>query len=141
MSAVTTTGLLALSKETLTKLFAHADAVAPQEACGVFVRHPNGDVGAVPIKNAHMLPETHFLIDPAGLLELCIDGQMQAVVGLFHSHVGKLPHPSTSDLQLITDTKLPHLIVSVGTAPRCVWASWLHHPLTFCTLEEYPCYG
>ena len=141
MSVPTTTAGLMLTKEALLQVYDEAQARFPHECCGVFVKGPDGTPCVHPITNIHADPEAHFLMDPYGLMELCYDGNLAGVVGLFHSHCGKLPHPSTADLALIDLTKMPHLIVSVGTPRLSLWASWLHHALTFGYLEDYPYYG
>lgn len=143
MSAAIITGPLLLSKENVLRVFDEANTRYPAEACGVFTKVPDGTLNVVPITNIHSDPLNQFLMDPYGLLDLCLDGRLEGVVGLFHSHCRKLPHPSSSDLALIELTTMPHLIVAVDElrASRFLWASWVHAPLAYGSMETFNFYG
>ena len=103
-----------------TELRAHAEAEAPNEACGVVVVKDGVAERYVPGRNAaaspyrfelEVDPETWFLED---------EGYELAV---FHSHLSSPPRPSRTDVENIGLWRgRPYLILNVRTGELAGWA-------------------
>lgn len=101
------------------ELVAHAEAEAPNEACGVVLARDGVAERYVPGRNAaaspyrfelEVAPETWFLED---------EGYELAV---FHSHLSSPPRPSRTDVENIgLWAGKPYLILSLGTGALAGW--------------------
>lgn len=86
--------------EALTQMLAHAAAAFPEEACGILLGEGSRITAAVPARNVHPSPLTHFEIDPQALIDAHraarATGACQ-VIGYYHSHPHGPPAPSPTD--------------------------------------------
>ncbi|HWQ77591.1 MAG TPA: M67 family metallopeptidase [Anaerovoracaceae bacterium] len=104
-------------------IVAHAQAVLPNEACGLVAGTRKGEIKIVekvyPLTNPDQSPE-HFSIDPKE--QLAAIKEMRAIglvpLGNFHSHPATPARPSQEDIRLAYDPKAVYLILSLaGEAP------------------------
>ncbi len=71
----------------------------PDECCGVLLGLGDRITAALPARNVHPAPQSHFEIDP----QVLIDAHRAArsggpqVVGYYHSHPSGVPEPSATD--------------------------------------------
>lgn len=71
----------------------------PRECCGVMLGEEGRITSAVPARNVHPTPETHFEIDPQALIDAhraAREGR-PPVLGYYHSHPYGLAEPSKTD--------------------------------------------
>ena len=86
------------------KLRVEATRAFPDEACGLLLGREGRIEQAIPARNVHPTPRTHFEIDPQAL----IDGHRAArqggldVLGYYHSHPTGAAEPSAIDRQMAT---------------------------------------
>lgn len=80
-------------------MLAHADRAFPEECCGLLLGEAGTITAAVPARNVHPVPATHFEIDPAALIAAHRDarGGGPQVLGYYHSHPHGPPAPSNTD--------------------------------------------
>jgi proteasome lid subunit RPN8/RPN11 len=90
---------LAVARSVFAALLSQAAAAAPNEACGLLLGSPDRAVRAVPARNVHPTPQTHFEIDPAALIAAHKAERQRgaAIAGYWHSHPGGGAAPSTTD--------------------------------------------
>jgi proteasome lid subunit RPN8/RPN11 len=71
----------------------------PDEACGILLGHGARIEDAVPARNAHPTPRTHFEIDPQALIDAHRAARAGGpeVIGYYHSHPAGLAEPSATD--------------------------------------------
>jgi proteasome lid subunit RPN8/RPN11 len=90
----------------------------PLEGCGLLIgaRDPDFNVSdAWPVKNVETeIPERHYQIDPQTFLTLDARarGTGREVIGVYHSHPGEAPIPSSTDIELAWP-ELIYLIVGL----------------------------
>ena len=93
----------------------HAQAAAPDEACGLLAGDRETITRAIPMRNAASEPGDGYRVDPqeqlAALKE--IDACKLVWTGVYHSHPRSAPIPSPRDIAEARDAKLLHLIVSL----------------------------
>lgn len=80
-------------------LLAEALRAAPRECCGLLFGTENRIETALPARNVHPSPRTHFEIDPAALIaahRAAREGGPQ-VIGYWHSHPAGVAAPSDVD--------------------------------------------
>lgn len=71
----------------------------PDECCGILLGDGENITAALPARNVHSTPRTHFEIDPQVIVDAhraARDGGPQ-VLGYYHSHPAGPPHPSATD--------------------------------------------
>ena len=88
-----------LTSQVLEALQEEAKRAFPQEACGVLLGQGEQITGFCPVANVHEQPETHFEIDPQGLIDAYRrerEGGAK-VQGYFHSHPRGPASPSKTD--------------------------------------------
>lgn len=76
-----------------------AQAAHPDECCGILLGEGRAINRAVPAKNVHPTPQTHFEIDPQALIDAhraAREGGLQ-VAGYYHSHPVGEAEPSATD--------------------------------------------
>jgi desampylase len=90
---------LEVTSEALDHMRQAARAAHPNEACGVLLGEGARITAAVPARNVHETPATHFEIDPQALIDAhrAARGGGPEVIGYFHSHPAGLPEPSATD--------------------------------------------
>jgi len=88
-----------VSPAVLTALRHAAAESAPAECCGILLGEGNTIRAALPARNIHSTPATHFEIDPQALVDAHREaraGGPQAV-GYYHSHPSGSAEPSATD--------------------------------------------
>ncbi len=120
--------------EVLAEILAHAEAAAPDEACGLLIGTGSDILSATPAANVAADPSRSFEIDPATLLRVHREGRGQGrrVVGWYHSHPNGSAHPSATDAaRAVEDGKL-WLIAAAGvvSAWRAERGGGLHDRFT-----------
>lgn len=113
-------GTLAVPRDVLDAVVAHARAGLPDEACGVLAGRDGTATRFLPAINAAASP-TFFEIAGDELLRITldVDDADEEIVAIYHSHVQSPAIPSRTDLDLL-GRWWPHvawLIVSLGTDP------------------------
>jgi proteasome lid subunit RPN8/RPN11 len=101
-------------------LAAHAEAEAPNEACGVVLFRDGVAERYVPGRNAAASPYRFELeLDDPEVWFAEDDGYELAV---FHSHLSSPPRPSRTDVENIGLWRgRPYLILSLGTGDLAAW--------------------
>ena len=71
----------------------------PDEACGLFLGTPRRIETAIPTRNVHPTPRSHFEIDPAALIAAHKAARAGGpeIVGYWHSHPTGQAAPSATD--------------------------------------------
>lgn len=100
-----------VSKKTLAAIFAHAEAEAPKECCGVIVRKGARGMEYLPMDNVHADPENHFQPDRSQYLNIQAEYDVTHIV---HSHPGDGARAifSPADIASCDETGIPYLLVS-----------------------------
>ena len=96
----------------------HAEAEAPNEACGVLAGDYRTISRAISLRNAAANRDDRFQFDPEEQLTAlkAIDADGLEWMGVYHSHPRSAPIPSRTDINEALDPKLLHLIVSLERA-------------------------
>lgn len=92
-------------------LLIHANAAAPQEACGLIMDN-DGDLEYLPLINTAADKENYFRIDPQDYADAEDKGTIAAI---FHSHAGEdaIAYPSEIDRAMMQESGLPWVIAAV----------------------------
>jgi proteasome lid subunit RPN8/RPN11 len=90
---------LTVASSVIETLVAEAVRAAPDESCGLLLGTENWIEAAVPTRNVHPSPGTHFEIDPTALIAAHKAARAggPAIVGYWHSHPGGAAVPSAAD--------------------------------------------
>lgn len=103
------------------KMYEHAMAQRPDEACGLIAGADRED-GVREIKKVYLLTNTdhtneHFSIDPKEQLQAVKDMRSIGLkpLGNWHSHPESPSRPSDEDIRLSYDSKASYLIISLMT--------------------------
>ena len=101
---------LVLPAAVASRLFRHAQAEYPREACGILVGRLDNGYRRITrtVETANVEPSRvhdRFLMDPQGLLRTIKStrGTEDDVLGYYHSHPDHPPRPSPTDLQFASD--------------------------------------
>lgn len=116
-----------LARQHLDALFVHA-ATSVNEVCGILVGRslpiPVVEL-VVPARNVHAMPQRHFLLDAATLLQAddVARSSGQAIIGFYHSHPTGVALPSTEDSRLAWPAMLTLIVAMEQGKPRylCAW--------------------
>lgn len=110
--------MIAILKEDLEQIIAHAKARLPEEACGLIAGVKNGNDKE--IRKVYFLTNTdrsgeHFSMDPKEQLAAIKDMRVNGFVplGNWHSHPETPSRPSEEDKRLAFDSKASYLILSL----------------------------
>ena len=90
---------LAVARSVIATLLAEAARTTPEECCGLLFGSERRIETALPTRNVHPTPRTHFEIDPAALIaahKAVRDGGPR-MAGYYHSHPAGPPAPSPID--------------------------------------------
>lgn len=90
---------LQVTREVIELLRDEAHRAHSRECCGILLGHGSTVSAALPARNVHSTPQTHFEIDPQALVDAhraARSGGPQ-VVGYYHSHPEGAPAPSPTD--------------------------------------------
>lgn len=107
-----------IKKPEYEKIYQHALAGLPNEACGLLGGHEDGvDVIVTDVYLLRNVDESreHFSMDPAEQLTAVKDirSKGQKLLGNFHSHPESPSRPSQEDIRLAYDSKMHYLILSL----------------------------
>lgn len=93
-----------VTRSVLQRLREEADRTAPHECCGLLLGSSSRIKAAVPARNIHPTPTTHFEIDPQALIDAHRTARSGGpeVIGYYHSHPGGEPFPSITDQAMAT---------------------------------------
>ncbi|WP_325049001.1 Mov34/MPN/PAD-1 family protein [Aurantiacibacter zhengii] len=85
--------------EVIDLLRGEAARAYPAECCGILLGRDEHITAAVPARNVHPAPQTHFEIDPQALIDAHRTARQGGpqVVGYYHSHPEGPPRPSATD--------------------------------------------
>ena len=90
---------LAVARSVIATLVAESAHAAPEEACGLLLGSAERIETAVPTRNVHPTPRTHFEIDPAALIAAHKAARAggAGIAGYWHSHPTGPAAPSATD--------------------------------------------
>lgn len=90
---------LTVTRAALIALRTAADKAAPEECCGILLGHGALIEQAVPARNVHPTPRSHFEIDPQALIDAFRAARAGGpeVIGYYHSHPLGPAEPSAID--------------------------------------------
>lgn len=116
-----------LSRQHLDTMLTHA-ATSVDEVCGMLIGRclPSPAVeSVVPAHNVHPLPQRHFLLDAATLLQADATARSreQAIIGFYHSHPNGVALPSAEDSRMVWPMLLTLIVAVEQGQPRyvCAW--------------------
>ena len=106
--------------EIATFLRSQATRAHPTECCGILLGHGAAITAAVPTRNVHPTPGTHFEIDPQALIEAHRAARAGGpqVLGYYHSHPTGSARPSATDQ-------------AMAAGDGGIWAIIAHDAVTF----------
>jgi [CysO sulfur-carrier protein]-S-L-cysteine hydrolase len=109
---------LAISRDALEAVIAHARADAPRECCGLLVGNPGTVREAVVARNIAAEP-TRFLINPQDHINTLRAARQRGleIVGFYHSHPHTAALPSERDRAEASYPDHLYLIVSLAVEP------------------------
>ena len=90
---------LVVARSVIATVLQRAARTAPEEACGLLLGNADRIESAVPTRNVHPTPRTHFEIDPAALIaahKVAREGGA-GIAGYWHSHPTGPAAPSATD--------------------------------------------
>ena len=110
---------ITIKRSEYTKMYEHAMAGRPDEACGLIAGHDEAD-GVRVIEKVYLLTNTdhtneHFSIDPREQLASVKDMRANSMVplGNWHSHPESPSRPSEEDKRLANDSRATYMILSL----------------------------
>lgn len=113
----------------LEKIIDHCLKVSPEECCGLLIgKKINDEILIEKVKAAgNVYPDDKrigYLVDPLAYLETEREAEKEGleVVGVYHSHIGVEPTPSTRDLEQAIPGYI-YLIISISTRPS--FKAWI----------------
>jgi proteasome lid subunit RPN8/RPN11 len=88
-----------LTRAVVERISAEAARAFPAEACGLLLGREGRIEEAIPARNVHPAPQTHFEIDPQALIDAHRAAREggPAVLGYYHSHPSGPAEPSATD--------------------------------------------
>lgn len=90
---------LAVTREVIELLHGEASRAHPRECCGILLGKGSAITTALPARNVHRSPQTHFEIDPQALVDVHRAARAGGpqVLGYYHSHPEGPHEPSRTD--------------------------------------------
>ena len=117
-------------------LVEEAEKAAPAECCGVLGGRDGCIIAVIPVANVAADAESHFELDPAGLVEArsALRRAGLDVVGFYHSHPRTSPEPSSYDVANAWYPESVYVVIGLEPGPvvrafRIVDARWSEHPV------------
>jgi proteasome lid subunit RPN8/RPN11 len=108
---------LTLTTQQIAELFAHAQAVAPEECCGL-LGGVGGQVGSIyPLRNVAEQPRRAYEAAPDELFaaQRAMRGRGEKLLGIYHSHPEQQePQPSLTDVRLAFYPSAAYFIIGLG---------------------------
>lgn len=98
------------------QLVAHAQAVVPEEACGILLGTSSEISEIIPAANVAAQPNIRFEIDPVVLARTLtgLERHQLALIGFYHSHPAGHPIPSQQDIRDSCYPRTAMLIVGLA---------------------------
>jgi proteasome lid subunit RPN8/RPN11 len=115
--------LIRLRRETVTEMFAHACAVAPQECCGLLGGVEGSAESVYPLRNIARDAAVAYEAAPEELFEAQrrMRERGERIVGIYHSHPrSQEPSPSASDVRLAFYPSAVYFIIGFDADGDCV---------------------
>lgn len=108
-----TSPVLWLPPDVVDALVAHAQAEAPDEACGLIVGRGGRAARAIPVANVAADSQHQYVMDPAALAAHLprVDREGLDLIALYHSHPRGAPLPSPTDIAQATFPHTPYVII------------------------------
>jgi proteasome lid subunit RPN8/RPN11 len=119
---MTSDAIIAVPREHLDAMIAHALEDAPVECCGVVAARDGRVVAIHPARNTEASPY-RFNIDPREYMKLeeAINEAGATVAGFYHSHTGSEARPSPTDIRMMGPFFGPpyvHFVIGVADRDR-----------------------
>ncbi|QPC99286.1 M67 family metallopeptidase [Qipengyuania soli] len=114
---------LEVSSAVIHVLLEQARSAHPQECCGILFGAAGRILQTAPARNVHLLPDSHFEIDPQALVDAHRAARAGGpqVAGFYHSHPNGLAEPSRTDREMAARDGMIWAIVAAGRV--CFWRS------------------
>ena len=105
-----------LTRAAFDRILAEARTGFPAEACGLLLGRGDRIEQALPTRNVHSTPQTHFEIDPQALIDAHRAARRSGseVVGYYHSHPAGPATPSATDQAMASGDGRVWAIVAGG---------------------------
>lgn len=93
-----------LTRAAMERVMAEAARALPWEACGLLLGRDCRIDRAIPARNVHPTPRSHFEIEPQTLIDAHRAARQGGpeVLGYYHSHPGGTAEPSATDRAMAT---------------------------------------
>ncbi|WP_252260106.1 Mov34/MPN/PAD-1 family protein [Erythrobacter aurantius] len=121
-----------VTRAVLDALYEMSEAAHPNEACGILLGEGAHITAAIPTRNVHRHPETHFEIDPQALIDAHRKEREggPAIMGYYHSHPTGDARPSATDRAMAAGDGKLWVIVAGSTVTL-----WRDLPEAFAALS------
>ena len=132
--------ILTLTAEQVTQLFAHAQAVAPEECCGLLGGKAGQVTRVYSLPNVAADAQRAYETAPADLFaaQKTMRERGEKLLGIYHSHPGQIePQPSATDVRLAFYPTAVYFIIGLGDAQPILRAFYLDADATSCERIEY----
>jgi proteasome lid subunit RPN8/RPN11 len=113
--------MIAIKKDVLDQIIAHAKKDLPNEACGYLAGNDNVVTHSYQLTNVDHSPE-HFSFDPSEQFTAVKDARNKGlqILANYHSHPETPSRPSQEDIRLAYDPEIGYVIVSLANAEPVV---------------------
>jgi len=113
--------MIAIKKDVLEKIIAHAKKDLPNEACGYLAGSDGVVTHSYQLTNIDHSPE-HFSFDPSEQFTAVKDARNKGlqILANYHSHPETPSRPSQEDIRLAYDPEIGYVIISLATAEPVV---------------------
>jgi len=113
--------MIAIKKDVLDQIIAHAKKDLPNEACGYLAGNDNMVTHSYQLTNVDHSPE-HFSFDPSEQFTAVKDARNKGlqILANYHSHPETPSRPSQEDIRLAYDPEIGYVIVSLANAEPVV---------------------
>ena len=107
--------MIAIKKDVLEKIIAHAKKDLPNEACGYLAGSDGVVTCSYQLTNVDHSPE-HFSFDPSEQFKTLKDARNKGlqILANYHSHPSTPARPSIEDIRLAYDPDISYVIISLA---------------------------
>ncbi|HUR69127.1 MAG TPA: M67 family metallopeptidase [Candidatus Thermoplasmatota archaeon] len=119
--------MLRIARVDLDAIYAHAREGAPHEVCGLLAGRAGEVARVFRVRNAHVRPETEYLLDPAEHLRLTLHVEDElglCVMGFYHSHPAGPARFSATDAARASWPGARYLLVHLRPNEGHLCARW-----------------
>ncbi|MGI6611255.1 MAG: Mov34/MPN/PAD-1 family protein [Limnochordia bacterium] len=115
---------LMISRTLLNEMVTHCRRELPHEACGLLAGKGTRVTVVMPMPNAAVDPEHHYVVDSVAQRQAfrLMDDKKWEFVGVYHSHPRGAAVPSTTDIRQSLYCHVVHVIVSLRWSDAVVRA-------------------